>query len=58
MGITSDFLKLRSTKAPKIGEWNIDYTTALIQAKKNYKFIIAVWSNGDSCGYCINAENA
>ena len=56
MGTTSDFLKLRSSKNPKIGEWNIDYKTALTQAKKEYKFIITAWSNGDACSFCITAE--
>lgn len=29
MGTTSDFVKLRSSKTPKVGEWNINYATAL-----------------------------
>lgn len=56
MGTTSDFIKLRSSKTPKVGEWNIDYKTALAQAKKQYKFIVTAWSNGDACGYCVAAE--
>ena len=56
MGTTSDFAKLRSTKTPKVGEWNIDYKTALSKAKKEGKFIVALWSNGDACGYCVQAE--
>ena len=56
MSITSDFLKLRSTGTPKLGEWNINYDLALNQAKKQYKFIVAVWSNGDRCGNCTNTE--
>lgn len=56
MGTTSEFIKLRSTKTPKVGEWNIDYKTALAQAKKEYKFIVTAWSNGDLCGYCVTAE--
>ncbi len=56
MGTTSNFIKLRSTKAPKVGEWNIDYNKALTQAKKEGKFIVTAWSNGDACGYCVNAE--
>ena len=56
MGTTSDFAKLRSTKTPKVGEWNIDYKTALSKAKKEGKFIVALWSNGDACGYCVAAE--
>lgn len=56
MGTTSSFVKLRSSKTPKIGEWNIDYKKALAQAKKEYKFIVTAWSNGDACGYCVAAE--
>lgn len=29
MGTTSDFVKLRSAKDPKVGEWNINYGAAL-----------------------------
>lgn len=56
MGTTSDFVKLRSSKTPKVGEWNIDYKTALAKAKKEGKFIVTCWSNGDACGYCTTAE--
>ena len=56
MGITSEFVKLRSTKTPKVGEWNINYKDALAKAKKEGKFIVSAWSNGDACGYCVNAE--
>ena len=56
MGTTSDFVKLRSTKTPKVGEWNKDYAKALAKAKKEGKFIVTVWTNGDSCGYCVAAE--
>lgn len=56
MGTTSDFVKLRSTKDPKVGEWNINYGAALAQAKKEGKFIVTAWSNGDACGYCVQAE--
>ena len=51
MGTTSDFVKLRSTKTPKVGEWNKDYAKALAKAKKEGKFIVKVWTNGDSCVY-------
>lgn len=56
MGTTSDFVKLRSAKNPKVGEWNKDYAAALTKAKKEGKFIITAWSNGDACGYCVAAE--
>ena len=56
MGITSDFIKLRSTGTPKVGEWNINYDLALQNAILQYKFIVTVWSNGDRCGNCTNSE--
>lgn len=56
MGTTSDFVKLRSTKTPKVGEWNKNYDKALEKAKKEGKFIVTCWSNGDVCGYCTTAE--
>lgn len=56
MGVTSSFLKLRSSGTPKVNEWNINYAKALELAKKEGKFIITCWSNGDACGYCTAAE--
>lgn len=56
MGTTANFLKLRSTRTPKTGEWNINYKDALALAKKNGKYIVTCWSNGDMCGYCTAAE--
>ena len=56
MGTTATFLKLRSEDTPKLGEWNINYSKALSLAKKNNKFLILVWSNGDKCGYCTSLE--
>ena len=56
MGTTANFVKLRSTGTPKVGEWNINYAKALDLAKKNGKFIVTLWSNGDACGYCTAAE--
>ena len=57
MGITANFLKLRSSGTPKLGEWNIDYKKALSLSQKNGKFIVTCWSNGDKCGYCTTAES-
>ena len=56
MGTTDKFLKLRSTGTPTIGEWNYNYDDAMNLAKKNNKFIVTCWSNGDNCGYCTAAE--
>ncbi len=56
MGTTAEFVKLRSSKTPKVDEWNIDYKTALAKAKKEGKFIVTCWSNGDICGFCVAAE--
>lgn len=57
MGTTANFVKLRSKGTPKVGEWNIDYAKALAAAKKEGKFIVTLWSNGDDCGYCVTAES-
>ena len=56
MGITANFIKLRSSGTPKVGEWNIGYDSALAKAKKEYKYIVTAWSNGDACSYCIKSE--
>lgn len=56
MGTTEEFIKLRSAGTPKTGEWNINYSQALAQAKSEYKFIITSWSNGDACSFCVKAE--
>lgn len=56
MGTTSEFIKLRSSKTPKVGEWNKDYKAALTKAKNEHKYIVTAWSNGDVCSYCVQAE--
>lgn len=56
MGTTSEFLKLRAKNNPKVGQWNKDYKSALALAKKENKFIITAWSNGDNCSLCVVAE--
>lgn len=56
MGTTANFVKLRSSNAPKPGEWNINYDAALAKAKKEGKFIVTCWSNGDICGFCVAIE--
>ena len=56
MGTTATFIKQRSSGTPTVGVWNSDYKKALALAKKNGKFIVTMWSNGDKCGYCITAE--
>lgn len=56
MGATANFIKLRSKEAPKVGQWNYNFSKALALAKKNGKFIITCWTNGDKCGWCISAE--
>ena len=56
MGTTATFIKSRSSKTPKVGEWNINYKDALALAKKEGKIIVCCWSNGDACGYCTALE--
>ena len=56
MSATSEFLKLRSKETPEVGQWNYNFSKALDLAKKNGKFLISSWSNGENCSYCILAE--
>lgn len=56
MSVTTDFLKDRVKGNPVPGQWNQDYTSTLNAAKACGKFLVAVWSNGDNCGYCTAAE--
>lgn len=56
MGTTSEFLKLRSSGPVKTGEWNIDFEQAMTKAKADGKFVIAAWSNGDMCSFCVKSE--
>ena len=56
MGTTANFVKLRSSSAPKTGEWNINYDDALAKAKKEGKILVTLWTNGDMCSYCVSAE--
>ena len=56
MGTTATFIKQRSSGTPTVGVWNSDYKKALALAKKNGKFIVTMWSNGDKCSLCITAE--
>ena len=56
MGTTASFVKLRSSGDPKVGEWNINYKKALALAKKEHKFIVTLWTNGDACSHCVHAE--
>ena len=56
MGTTATFLKLRSSATPKTGEWNINFAKAKELARKEGKFLITAWSNGDICGNCTISE--
>lgn len=59
MGTTEKFLKLRSTASTiKLGEWHNNFTAIKKFAVSNKVPLIAVWSNGDKCGHCINFETS
>lgn len=56
MSATSDFVKLRSKATPKPGQWNCNFKDAVSMAKKDGRFVVVCWSNGENCGYCVTAE--
>ena len=57
MGVTSNFLKLRSTSSTiKLNEWHNSFSKVKKFAEDKKVPFIAVWSNGDKCGHCITFE--
>ena len=40
----------------KLGQWHADFTKVKKYSDTNNVPILAVWSNGDSCGHCIMFE--
>lgn len=59
MGTTTNFLKLRSTASTiKLNEWHNNFSAVKKFADDNKVPLIAVWSNGDNCGFCKNFEKA
>ena len=59
-GETSKLLKTRlsSGSAAKAGVWLSNFSKAKNYAVDNGRPLIAVWSNGDSCGHCVTFESA
>ena len=59
-GETSKLLKTRlsSGSAAKAGVWLSNFSKAKNYAVDNGLPLIAVWSNGDSCGHCVTFESA
>ena len=57
MGTTSDFLKSRVSK-PTVGKWCTGFSAAKKYADDKKIPLIAVWSNGDACGHCVNFEKS
>ena len=59
-GETSKLLKARlsSGSAAKAGVWLSNFSKAKNYAVDNGLPLIAVWSNGDSCGHCVTFESA
>ena len=57
MGTTSTFLKSRVAK-PTVGKWSSGFSAVKKYADVKGIPLIAVWSNGDKCGHCINFEKS
>ena len=59
-GETSKLLKTRlsSGSAAKAGVWLSNFSKAKNYAVDNGLPLIAVWSNGDSCGHCVTFESS
>lgn len=59
MGTTTNFLKLRSTdSAIKPGQWHNGFSAVKKYAESQKIPLVAVWSNGDKCGHCVNFEES
>lgn len=54
---TATFLKTRVSK-PTVGKWSSGFSAVKKYAEDNNIPLIAVWSNGDVCGHCVNFEKS
>ena len=54
---TTTFLKSRVSK-PTPGKWSSGFSAVKKYSEANKIPLIAVWSNGDACGHCINFEKS
>lgn len=54
---TTTFLKSRVSK-PTLNKWSSGFSAVKKFAESNDVPLIAVWSNGDACGHCINFEKS
>ncbi|MBR4652708.1 MAG: hypothetical protein IKO72_05045 [Kiritimatiellae bacterium] len=50
--------RLKSSAAVQLGVWHADLNKCKSYAEKNGVPLIAVWSNGESCGHCVMFEQA
>ena len=59
-GETAKLVKTRAAKAAAVtpGKWHADLSKAKSYAVSKGVPLIAVWSNGDSCGHCVMFEAA
>ncbi len=59
-GETAKLVKTRSASGDAVvpGKWHVNYSKCLSYAKQKGVPLIAVWSNGDSCGHCVTFESA
>ena len=54
---TKTFLKSR-VATPTLGKWSSGFSACKKYAEEKNVPLIAVWSNGDACGYCVNFEKS
>jgi len=54
---TTTFLKSR-VSTPTLNKWSSGFSAVKKFAESNDVPLIAVWSNGDACGHCINFEKS
>ena len=59
-GPTATLLKTRSKASADVvpGKWHAGFSKCKSYAEKHKVPLIAVWSNGDSCGHCVNFETS
>lgn len=47
-------LRTKASAAVKLGKWHEDFAKVKKYANNNKVPMLAVWSNGDKCGHCVN----
>lgn len=56
--VTAELLALRADASAEVvpGQWHASFAKTKAYAEKNNLPFVAVWTNGDLCGYCITLE--